>query len=81
MQRLGALNPQHNHCAWWVPISCLLELWGSHFWGLHAIFQEKERSGAWTQTGSLGCARSSMLAGMGPSPLLPFASAQALCSQ
>lgn len=54
LPRLGALNPQHNLCAWWVPISCLLELWGSPSWGLHGIFQEEERSGAWTQMGLSG---------------------------
>lgn len=68
---LGALNPQHNLCAWWVPISCLLELWGSS-WGLHGIFQEEERE--WSgghRWGSLGYARSSMLAGVGSSPSCP----------
>ena len=78
MQRLGALNPQHRHPPSTVVISCLLELWGSHFWGLHGIFQEE-----WdVDTG---------LSGMCPffhagwhgslTPLLHFSSAQVLCSQ
>lgn len=80
MQRLGALNAQHRHPPSTVVISYLLELWGSHFWGLHGIFQEEWNVD--TDRALWGVPIPPCWLAWVPHPcLLPFASAQVLCLQ